>query len=411
MHYDYIIIGSNPSGLTLAYYLSKLNKSVLLVDGSQSINYNKKINYLYTHDANIYSDSFVNLINLLKEFDSNFNDLFIPMKFNSYNFFNFKNNIFFGKFILLLINEKISSLSLKEFIEEKKMSINIVDHINLICKIMLCKDYTNTSIKEFLNLLNKELSYNFYQPKEPLYLYNKLYNIWFKNIYNTKNCKILLDSTIGKIKSKNNIAETIQINNEIFSANNFIYCIDEKNTNSISLTFHWNTKIDLPNIWKLPESEWELFYIVQSDYTYFNDYRSQTVIVVKINNIYTKSLHINKNAKECNKHELINETFRQLKEVFINLPNPTDISMINNNNNLKYKNYKNVFIINNNDSYDYIEKSIIKSKNLIHKLEKDTINNIKIYKPDNIIDIIKFILLINFFLFSYYTHIKLQKNI
>ena len=407
MNYDYIIIGSNPSGLTLAYYLSKLNKSVLLVDGSQSMNYNKKINYLYTHDANIYSDSFVNLINLLEEFDSNFNDLFVPMKFNSYNFFKLENNIFFCDFILLLINEKISSLSLKEFIEEKNISTNIVDHTNLICKIMLCKDYANTSIKEFVNLLNKELSYNFYQPKEPIYLYNKLYNIWFKNIYNTKNCKVLLDSIIGKIKSNDNIAESIQINNEIFSANNFIYCIDEKNNNSISLTFHWNTKIDLPNIWELPESEWELFYIVQSDYTYFNDYRSQTVICVKINNIYRNSSYINKNAINCNKYELINETFRQLKEVFINLPNPTDISMINNYNNIEYKNYKNVFIINNNDSYDYIEKSIIKSKNLIHKLEKDTINNIKIYKPDNITDIIKFILLINFFLFSYYNHIKI----
>ena len=43
MDYDYIIIGSNPCGLTLAYYLSKMNKTVLLVDGNQSMNYNKKI--------------------------------------------------------------------------------------------------------------------------------------------------------------------------------------------------------------------------------------------------------------------------------------------------------------------------------------------------------------------------------
>ena len=115
MNYDYIIIGSNPSGLTLAYYLSKLNRSVLLVDGNQSMNYRKRVNNLYTNNANIYSDSFVNLKNLLIEFDSNFDNLFIPMKFNSDSIFNFENNIFFGSFILLLLNEKVSSLSLDKF--------------------------------------------------------------------------------------------------------------------------------------------------------------------------------------------------------------------------------------------------------------------------------------------------------
>lgn len=393
MNYDYIIIGSNPSGLTLAYYLSKLNRSVLLVDGNQSMNYRKRVNNLYTNNANIYSDSFVNLKNLLIEFDSNFDNLFIPMKFNSDSIFNFENNIFFGSFILLLLNEKVSSLSLDKFTEKYECSINLVDHIDSICKVMLGKDYTETMVDEFINLINKEISYKFYQPREPID--ETLYNLWIQKIYNTENCRILLDTVIGKINSENNVATSVEINSENISARNIIYCIDEKINKTISLTFHWNTKIDLPNIWKLPTSDWELFYIVESDYTYFNNSRSQTVISVKINNIYAESSHIHKNAYNCTKYELINETFRQLKEVFINLPNPTDISMINNNNNLIYEKYDNVHIINNNDSYDYIEKSIIQSKHLINKLENNTI---KIYKSDNLIDIIKFIFMMNIML-------------
>jgi hypothetical protein len=261
---------------------------------------------------------------------------------------------------------------------------------------MLGKSYLETNVNEFINLLNKEITYKFYQPKEPLY--NKLYHMWLQKIYNIQNCSVILNSTIGKIISENNIAKTIEINDKKISGNNIIYCIDEKINDSLSITFHWNYKLDLQNVWNLPQSEWELFYIVQSDYTYFNDNRSQTVISIKINNIYVKSSYINKNAIECDKEELINETFRQLKEVFINLPNPTDISMINNEDNLIYEKCENIHIINNNDSYDYIEKSIIKSKQLIHKLEKDTIKTIKIYKPDNLIDIIKFIFMINIIL-------------
>ena len=388
MDYDYIIIGSNPSGLTLAYYLSKMNKNILLVDGNQSMNYNKKIDYLYTTNVNIYSNSFVNLIKLLKdEFKVEFNDLFNPMKLNSDKFFNFDKDIFFNDFLLSLSKENIDSLLLDKFINQyyHNYSISMIDKIDLVCKTMLGKSYDETKVEEFINLQNKEIAYKFYQPKEPLN--DKLYNIWLQNIHNTKNCNVLLDSTIGEINGNNNIAQSVEINDITISAKNIIYCIDTKINNTICMTFHWNTKLDLQDIWTLPDSDWELFYLVQSDYTYFNDIRSQTVISIKIHNLYAKSSYIYKTALECSKEELINETFRQLKEVFINLPNPTDISMINNNNNLKYENYENVHVINNHDSYDYIEQSIIKSKNLINKLEN---NNIEIYNSYKLTEIIKY---------------------
>ncbi len=37
LNYDYIIVGAGPSGLTLAYYLGKLNKRCLIVDKQNTI--------------------------------------------------------------------------------------------------------------------------------------------------------------------------------------------------------------------------------------------------------------------------------------------------------------------------------------------------------------------------------------
>ena len=54
----------------------------------------------------------------------------------------------------------------------------------------------------------------------------------------------------------------------------------------------------------------------------FTKKESVTVISVIIT-IHNKSCAIDKTPNECNKKELINETFRQLKETFPNLPHPT----------------------------------------------------------------------------------------
>ena len=60
-----------------------------------------------------------------------------------------------------------------------------------------------------------------------------------------------------------------------------------------------------------------------SDYIKFDDPRSKTVITCTVKNVDRKSTYNNKTANECNKTELINEVFRQLKLSRPDLPNPT----------------------------------------------------------------------------------------
>ena len=67
--YNYVIVGSGPSGLSLAWYLSKENKSVLLIDRETSIggcHRVQRVNGLLTeHGPRVYSDVYLNFINLL----------------------------------------------------------------------------------------------------------------------------------------------------------------------------------------------------------------------------------------------------------------------------------------------------------------------------------------------------------
>ena len=83
--YDYVIVGAGPTGLTLAYYLGKLNKKCLLIDKNESIGGCHRVirvNGLMTeHSPRIYSDSYVNFIELLKKMDVNFYDLFTKYNF------------------------------------------------------------------------------------------------------------------------------------------------------------------------------------------------------------------------------------------------------------------------------------------------------------------------------------------
>ena len=82
--YDYIIIGGGPSGLILAYLLSKNNqkssdktsKSILLIDKNTSLGGCHRVDrndiYFTEHGPRVYSSAFVNFINILKDFNVDF---------------------------------------------------------------------------------------------------------------------------------------------------------------------------------------------------------------------------------------------------------------------------------------------------------------------------------------------------
>ena len=376
-NYDYIIIGTGPSSLTSAYYLAKLNKKILLIGkpNEDSLEFG----------PTFYSDSNINFKRLLLNFGTNFDSLFRKMKFNSSSiltksleYLNIREFLLFiGEFISNTKNKTLQSFMLENNFDEK--SINYMSS--------LCEFFYHTSdcnLNNFLQLVNQELSYNLYQPKEPIN--KKLFNIWIDNIINTKNCDILLNTEIDKINYTDDKITSIDINNRNIKCENII--VEKYNETPISICFHWDSKLDLQNIeWSTPKSG--IIALVLTDYTYFNDSKSVTVISTTILN---NKMLSNLNNKILSKKEIINEVFMKLKDVYINLPEPTNI--VFNKKDIIFDNISS----DNCKQFISIETAICNSINLIHQLEPSTIKTIPILKPDNIIDIIKFFFLVSFIL-------------
>jgi phytoene dehydrogenase-like protein len=84
-NYDYVIIGAGPTGLTLAYLLSKYNKKVILIDkeyigGCHGV---ERVDGLFSeHGPRIYIDNFHMFKRLLKEMGGNFKNMFTEYKFH-----------------------------------------------------------------------------------------------------------------------------------------------------------------------------------------------------------------------------------------------------------------------------------------------------------------------------------------
>ena len=87
--YDYILIGGGPTGLTLAWYLAQQKKKVLIIEKEKELggcHRVQRIDGLFTeHGPRVYSDSYINFTNLLKEMDLDYNKIFTPYTFDLTN--------------------------------------------------------------------------------------------------------------------------------------------------------------------------------------------------------------------------------------------------------------------------------------------------------------------------------------
>lgn len=200
----------------------------------------------------------------------------------------------------------------------------------------------------------------------------KLFSIWLQNIISTGNCSVLLNSEIENINYLDNI---ITINSKNFKSNHII-TEDFERLNSLTIYFHWNTKLELQS--DFPKEK----VIILTDYMYFNDPRSVTVISITVNKI--------KN------NEIINEAFIMLKKIFINLPEPTNISFSDVTR--ICSNSAKLQVITDSIS---IEKSIVNGLILLHKLEPTIIKEYPLLRPENIIDVLKYLFIISFILYIF----------
>jgi uncharacterized protein with NAD-binding domain and iron-sulfur cluster len=399
MFYDLVIIGAGPSGLALATYCSKLNKKILIIDKEAEVGGCHRVrrvkenneNIFTEHGPRIYSSSYKNFINLLKGMDEDFYKLFTPYHFTMsaiggetvWSTLTMKElfNLFIEYTYLILNDSHGNNMSMKEFTSKKKFQIKSIDMIDKICRLTDGADINRYTLNQFLHLFNQQVLYGIYQPKHPNDI--GLFTTWRKYLAN-HNVTFQLSSHVDKIilDESNSRIQAIQIQTpykkiQKINANTFVAAVPPlnlvqllKNSNNlnafgnllklddwskktayidyISITFHWNKKIDLPSRYGFPKTDWGVAYIVLTDYMNFNESSSKTVISTAVTITNRKSSHINKTADECSKYELIQEVYRQLLLSYPDLPLPT-LSILSpgvdyDNTNKKWVSYDTAFI-------------------------------------------------------------------
>lgn len=373
--FDYIIIGSGPTGLTLALYLAKLKKKVLIVEKENTIggiHRVKRHNGLFTeHGPRIYLDNYVNFMKILNILGTSFHQLFTKYDFQittiggkSIKNFSFRELaiITYKLFTINNINKKQSVL---EFAKENNFSEQAIDYMDRLCRLTDGAGIKRYTLFEFIQIINQNSLNNVYIPKLPNDI--ALFKIWRLKLQQL-GVKFLLNTTLIDMSPKGRIITFAKFQNKEKSfelkAKNYILAIPphpliqflEKSNiknaygnfetlkqwahnvrylNYITVSFHWNKQIKLPKIWGFPSNEWGIVYVVLSDYMKFKHKDSKIVMTVSITK-HTKSSYINKTPHQCNEKELKNEILRQLKDSFPNLQKPTHAIL----NQHTYKNKK-----------------------------------------------------------------------
>ena len=369
--YDYCIIGSGPSGLTLAYLFSSIGKKCIIIDENENIggcHRVKRIDKLFSeHGPRIYSSSFKNVIQLLKSMNIDFYKLFTPYKFTISNIGNYSlKNFTFNEiksFILhyLYMIFKPShgeNTSMKHFMETNLFTKNTKDYIDRLCLLSDGAGSEKYSLNKFFQLVNQQFLHRIYQPKNPNDV--GLFKFWKEQLINN-NVEFLLNTSVLELNGIINKVNSIKVYNKTYnkflniSAENYMLCIPPKPllklllsnniysnsfgdiqsftewvykssyTNYIPIAFHWDKKIDLKDVWGFPKTEWGIIFIVLSNYMNFNDPRSKLVISTCVSKPDSISSYINKTANQCDEFELKREVFRQLRISFPELLEPSYI--------------------------------------------------------------------------------------
>lgn len=464
MNFDYTIVGGGPSGLTIALFLSLSGKSCCLIDKNKSLGGCHRVTraegkYFTEHGPRVYSSAYVNFRQILKKLGTSFNELYTPYNFSISNIqgkgaenFSFREKLLIGmeiiKFIFNINTNILKHTSVKNFASKHNFSNTSQDYMDRICRLTDGAGYDKYNMLEFIQLINQNFFYNLYQPKYPNDV--KLFNLWEKklvdnNVFIMKETDVV-SYTITNNKYVVNLLNKEQVSSTV-SSNNLVLCIpplhftkispefvlqkfgsynnlDIKEwadfnsyINDVPVSFHWNTKINIPKVWGFPSSEWGIAFIVLSEYMNTNNNDGVTISTC-VTKQDTVSSVTGKTMQQSNEQELIEEVFRQLKLSFPNIPiydkaivHP-NVKYINNKwieddtayvETYKYQfvkathpEYKGLYYVgshNGNSNYNFtsFESAVTNALHALNKMEGVSTINIK--KPFELITLIRWLLI------------------
>lgn len=366
MIYDIVIVGAGPSGLALAQCLRNTYKKILIVEKENSIGGLHRVirvpvnnEELFTeHSPRIYSNIYKNFIMLLEDFGANFEALFTPYNFTiteiggktAFSVLSFRELCIFGiHFLSLVINKNHGKdITVKSFAEHNNFNEKSIDMLDRICRLTDGAGIDRYTLYEFLQIFNQQSLYTIYQPRLPND--KGLFKLWGTFLVEN-GIEIMTNKTVEKIEKTYGLINTVVLNSgekircnsvvlatppqsfisilenssllDSFGSNLNIYSENTSYITYISSTLHWDKKLDLSKIYGFPRSEWGIAFIILSNYMTFEEKYSKTVISCSITYSDILSSRLGKTANQCNKDEILEETFQQLKEAYPYLETPT----------------------------------------------------------------------------------------
>lgn len=445
--YNYIIVGSGPTGLTLAHILSQYGHKILILEKEDYIggcHGVSRSNRLFAeHGPRIYLDNYYTFKQILKDLNVSWNDIFTKYNFNMSNI---GGNILqhlslkeiFPLFIsFIFLNNSYKRITMKEFVVKHNFSTKAVSYIDGLCRLTDGMGIDRYSLYQFIQVINQNSLHTIYQPKNPNDIL--LFDIWHNHL--RKNVDIMLNTNVHDIFYNNNKVEGLATNKGVVKGINFILAIPPSNIlelfpiqrfaqwvdltkyiTYICVTFHWNKKINLKKVWGFKNTSWGLVFIVLSDY--FENSKNKTIISAALTKD-NMSNYIHKTPDQCNENELVNEMFRQLNLSFQNLT-PPDHYVMNQNiykngkwiskhqsfvetkygfipNKTGFDNLYTCGVYNGHHFYSFtsLESAVSNAVSLCHQLEPHSKNKYKIIKFMTLRQLIMLVIIVFFILGSY----------
>ena len=376
----YIIVGGGPTGLSLAYFLSK--KKMIHVElyekdkqlggswNSQWVNgeyWSENAPRVLGYDNN--TKLFLNEIGIK---DSDIEPIYGNYFGSNFKIFSFIKEYFTisDYFIFLLATIKYKFYTINRTMEEwfyiSGLSKEAQKAIEIIC-ITVCDRPDNTNINDFFcsigpvnlkqfkdsnkwhqlieNKLNNLNNVKIFKNTEVIKLNqnnNQIVSIIIKNLQNNSRSTVYGDKFIlatqssgllSVIKNSDNIVKNNWINYIWFKN----WC---KNTyySGFSFQLHFKEKIKFPEKWCWScKNDWTVIILPVSNWLKNKSKNSiiNTVWSCCIVDMETTSKFLNKTANQCNKDEVLNECMRQIKG-FYSIPEPhkitTSVGLIKKNN-------------------------------------------------------------------------------
>ena len=171
--YDYIIVGGGPTGLALAWYLSKIDKKILIIEKEDSLggcHRVRRVNGLFTeHGPRIYLDNYLNFETILNEMGKSFDNIFTRYYFSlltiggsSIKNFSIKELTTLGlSYLYFMFNPNDSkNITMLEYTNQNNFTSETKDSIDRLCRLTDGAGIERYTLYEFFEILNQNSLYD-----------------------------------------------------------------------------------------------------------------------------------------------------------------------------------------------------------------------------------------------------------